>query len=215
MRIFSIVALISCLTFELSCSSTNGFQLELQQDALVGSSPGALVAKKRGEKIAIQESATFVTSPGFEPLLVLPLVGDGGVVKVSLAPLAASTAQCKEPDPMADVSEPSPSSDINRQEVNARTAKAVALLLDTQIALAEGKSDRSKLLIEEALTKYPEVSYTYFLQASLQALAGDTRGAVASLERGLQDHPQDERGVALFRELTGKDYQPSGSASQR
>jgi hypothetical protein len=156
---------------------------------LVTSADNSVKEVKKGETIAITDSAVYLEAPGHIGLLVLPPLSGQGEMTANLRPFdqwGGAVFEKRSNDVLGDVMDGL----VNAQKLMARDQAAAALTT-----------------VEGLISKYPTVSYLNFIKASCLVMLGQKSEAIAALESALHDHPQHAQARSLYRNLAGKDYQ--------
>lgn len=186
--IINILGVSSCASGPTQQGSLG--TLTVDHDAYVTS--GTDETKKISAKTDIpwNGESTLIESPGYASVILVSTSSkDPSHIQIKLKPLSDWAGHMVR--------------GFSNQIASELLSKAYQIQLD----IGQGKTKSALESILTLRTKYPEISYLGFLEASCQASLGKKTEAVRALEFALADYTQNKDALDLYQILTGKPYQ--------
>jgi hypothetical protein len=163
------------------------FDLSVGADSTVKDiSSGKVQQIKATESLKIvDKTPMWVESPGKVPVLLVPLKSESGKVKIDSPNV--STILKEETEIKIDQ---------ELSEITLHLTEVHRFIADRKFTVALQK-------ISELKAKYPNIKFLEFIEASAAFLNGDRDRAMASLNKGLEAHPNYAFGLELKKKLGG------------
>lgn len=178
------------------CSSVPRQDVELQQDAFVRVGSGPAQAKKKGSILQVQALPVYIESPGFVGVLIPPPRSVASKIRVALRPAEQWGGE------------------VLQKRNNLILNEVMTSVSEIQMALGSDQPKEALFKADELYKKYPNLSFLKFLKASCLVVMGDRKSARVLLESALAELPNNASALALYKSLSGRDYQ-DGSTPQR
>lgn len=142
------------------------------------------VELKANTNTALESREAFIIkSPGRVPVLVAPVPSSDNLVEIEA--------------PEVDQWPPK----LITMKIASELNTLLAEFDDIRAALKDNEPDKALDKVRTVRSRYPELSYFNFLEASALVMKGDRKQAVTKLKEGLKDFPNQESALELLRAL--------------
>lgn len=184
-----ILVLIFIVSLLNSCSSGVKVKNTLRVNRDVSVSYGSVKDKayKASQVIDIQSDPMLVESPGNISVLVVPISSTTKAVELNMKELTKKTFSNKMKT-------------IYDKDLTYVFSKVFSIQKDLQ----ENSAKDALTKLQGLKKEFPELTYLYFLEASIHYIMGDTKKTKSLLELALSKYPDNEDALSLYASLLSK-----------